>query len=50
LPESRDQLNELLHFLLLKRAILEIRQELERRGEHVDIPLNGLLALVNGDN
>jgi maltose alpha-D-glucosyltransferase/alpha-amylase len=49
LPDSRDQLSELLHFLLLKRAVQETRQELESGGEHVDIPLTGLLALVNGE-
>jgi maltose alpha-D-glucosyltransferase / alpha-amylase len=48
LPDNRDQLNELLYFYLLKRAVLELRQELEAGGERVAIPLAGLTDLVNG--
>jgi maltose alpha-D-glucosyltransferase/alpha-amylase len=47
LPQNSDQLNELLYFFLLKRAVHEMRAELEAGGERVGIPLDGLADLVN---
>jgi maltose alpha-D-glucosyltransferase/alpha-amylase len=46
--ESREQVGILLNFLLLKRAVNELRHELQ--GEHLDhaqVPLDGLAELLD---
>jgi maltose alpha-D-glucosyltransferase/alpha-amylase len=46
LPEQPDSRDLLLDFYLLKRALMELRHELTRPGGRVDIPVQGLLHVL----
>jgi maltose alpha-D-glucosyltransferase/alpha-amylase len=48
LPRSREEQAVLLDFYLLKRALSELRFELDHHPERVKIPLRGLLELLEG--
>jgi maltose alpha-D-glucosyltransferase/alpha-amylase len=47
LPRDRDQLELLLDFHLLEKAVYELRYELDHRPLWLGIPLRGLLAQLN---
>jgi maltose alpha-D-glucosyltransferase / alpha-amylase len=46
LPESRGELDTLLTFYQLKRTGLELRDDLLHRPDRVQVPLEGLLQLL----
>src|SRR5262249_14913387 len=46
LPESHEELAVLLDFYLIKRAVNDLRDGLERGSDRVDVPLQGLLQLL----
>src|SRR5262249_10722619 len=47
LPQSREELNTLLAFDLLKRTGVELRDDLLHRPERVQVPLEGWLQLLD---
>jgi maltose alpha-D-glucosyltransferase / alpha-amylase len=46
LPESHEELAVLLDFYLIKRTVNDLRHGLERGSDRVDVPLQGLLQLL----
>jgi maltose alpha-D-glucosyltransferase/alpha-amylase len=46
LPKTSQELSVLLHFYQVKRAMSELRYELEQRLDWVKVPLRGLLELL----
>jgi maltose alpha-D-glucosyltransferase/alpha-amylase len=48
IPRSESDLGLLLEFFLLEKCIYEIGYELNNRPEWLEIPLRGLLALLEG--
>jgi len=47
LPRSRVERQILLHILLLDKAIHELGHELNHRPEWIEVPLKGILELLN---
>jgi len=45
-PASKSQARNMLTFFTLEKAIYEISYELANRPSWVDIPLNGVLAIL----
>jgi maltose alpha-D-glucosyltransferase/alpha-amylase len=50
LPASRSDRGVLLSYYLLKRAANELRADLASRSERVEVPLQGLLQLLNEEH
>jgi maltose alpha-D-glucosyltransferase/alpha-amylase len=46
LPRTREEMGVLLDFYLLKRAVKELHAELARHSERVNVPLHGLLQIM----
>ena len=49
LPKSRDDLKTLLDILVLDKAVYELSYELNNRPDWVDVPLRGILELLNNN-
>ncbi|MDX1600630.1 MAG: maltose alpha-D-glucosyltransferase [Anaerolineales bacterium] len=48
LPEDQDTLRIMLRAYLLDKAVYEINYEMNNRPEWLDVPLRGLIGLLNG--
>jgi maltose alpha-D-glucosyltransferase / alpha-amylase len=46
-PENKKQANDLIAFFTLEKAVYEVSYELANRPAWVDIPLQGILAILN---
>jgi maltose alpha-D-glucosyltransferase/alpha-amylase len=47
IPQSREQLQKLLNVLLLEKAIYELKYELNNRPDWVEVPLRGIIELLD---
>jgi len=50
LAKSREDLKTLLDILALDKAVYELNYELNNRPDWVDVPLRGILELLNNDS
>jgi len=48
LPERREELEALLDFLLLEKAVYELGYEANSRPDWIEIPARGILNLLEG--
>lgn len=48
LPKTKEELKTLLDILVLDKAVYELSYELNNRPEWVDVPLRGIIELLNG--
>jgi maltose alpha-D-glucosyltransferase/alpha-amylase len=46
-PASKKQAREMVAFFMLEKAVYEVGYELANRPNWVDIPLDGILAILN---
>jgi maltose alpha-D-glucosyltransferase/alpha-amylase len=46
-PASKRRARDMLVFFMLERAVHEVRTDLAQRPQWVDIPLRGLLSILN---
>ena len=49
LPPGQDAIDRLLAVFELEKAVYELRYELDNRPEWVDIPVAGILRILEGD-
>jgi predicted trehalose synthase len=48
-PRNTEDVYRLLDFYLLEKTVYELSYELNNRPDWIDIPLEGLVALLNAD-